>query len=67
MTSGVGVRLLADAFPGVAPDEFAAWCWGYDAAQGTYLAYVVGPDGSVETVGTQHLLSPPPPGPPYIE
>jgi hypothetical protein len=58
---------MADAFPGIAPDEFAAWCWGGDEEQGEFLAYVAGPNGTVHTIGTVRSEEPPQPGPPMIE
>ena len=66
-TSTPGRGLLADAFPGVASDEFAAWCWGHDAEHGAFLSLVAGPGGSVHTIGSLRSEEAPPPGPPMFE
>jgi hypothetical protein len=61
-----GGKLWPDAFTGVDPDAFAAWCRGFGGGQ-RYVAYVATPGATGLVLGYETLLDLPPPGPPRVE
>jgi hypothetical protein len=62
---GPNARPLVKAFPKAKTTAFAAWCWGRKA-NGYYVAYVVGPDGSKVVYGQADGITPPRPGMPSV-